>query len=177
MTRSRTVSCVRGLAFALVCWGQLARSQTALPTEIEQELQRRQEQEYRRLAWQMPKYSQADLDAWVRHYRDEMLIRLTGCPGTTAEYDAQVLEELPRRIDRLRANGLLKLPTPYEDPKTYLEMAILVQQIEDGMNRSLGANPVPRPVFGTLPTGEIEASVERFASGAGYLVKFESGLF
>lgn len=159
-------------AVALTCLPYHAMAQSSA---IRQKLAQDQEEAYGRLGWSMPRYRQADLDARVQRHQEENISQLTGRPGTTAEYDARVMEEILSRVQTMRAKGLLQLPTGYEDPQTYLELAILTDQIETGIQRTFGKDLIPRPVFGTLPTGEVDASVRQ--ESGGYLVAFDSGLF
>lgn len=171
----RTFSVALSLTAVLACSPQLAATQPPSTRDIQQYLERQQEMSYKNLGWTMPTYSQADLDAQIRRLQEENLVESIGQPETTAEYDARVMEEVLGRVQTMRAKGLLQLPTRYEDPRMYLELAILVYQIETGNQRVFGKDLVPRPVFGTLPTGEVNASVKR--QSGGYLVAFDSGLF
>lgn len=165
-----SVGCGEGQRKAL---DSTARAQT----RIEALLQARQEEAYRRLGWKVEKHAQSDLDAWLHHVYQDQIAALTGRPYTSPEYDAHVIEEVNRRIGRLGERGLLHLPSPYEDPKTYLEMAIVADQIEEGIVTAFGSPIVPHLLFGSLPTGEIQAHAERMEWGNEYLVTFESGLF
>jgi hypothetical protein len=149
---------------------------TASNTKVQQLLQDQQEEAYRRLGWQPRTYRQADLYAWVKEYETQQLNTFAGRAHSTSEYDAAVNVEISRRIERLGEKELLKLPTKYEDPKAYLEVAILIDQLEEGMTRSFGHTLVPRPVFGTLPTGQVEATASRKGWGDEYFVTFNSGL-
>src|SRR5262249_5862055 len=119
-------------------------------------------------------YTQTDLESYLAQFKQIQKRTGEALPGATPQSVAASETRVQRTIDNLRARGLLTLPTPYEEPQTYLEMAITLNELEEGMIRVFGRPLAPRPIFGTLPSAHIQASVEPI--NGEYLLIFETGL-
>jgi hypothetical protein len=72
--------------------------------------------------------------------------------------------------------GKVNTPTPYELPGTYWLMSSLAEDIERLQPKS-PQKELPRPVFGTLPTGKVNARAILVPTSNEYLLVFESEIF
>jgi hypothetical protein len=137
-------------------------------------LEERQERAFRALGVNPRIYTQGDLDAYVIELKQAQARIAAEVPGSNSQTIAASHAKVERNLASLRARGLLTLPTRYENPKTYLDMALVLNELEDGMVRVFQRPLAPRPIFGSLPRAAIQASVEPIDGE--YLVTFEAGL-
>jgi hypothetical protein len=81
------------------------------------------------------------------------------------------------RLKVLEMEGLLKEspPTKFEDIPTYLNILFVAQRLEEGTRNSADHVVLKRPIFGTLPSGPVNA--QTVFRGSEYFVAFSSGLF
>jgi hypothetical protein len=72
----------------------------------------------------------------------------------------------------------LKPPTPYESPALFYVLAQMVHSIRQAVSADDLRHILPPPlIFGTLPTGQVNARAVLMPGADYYLVLFESGLF
>ena len=88
-------------------------------------------------------------------------------------------EHISNTFSNYRKNILtLKLPTPYESPPLFYVLAEMVRSIRLAVSADDLRHILPPPlIFGTLPTGQVNAQAVLTPGSDYYLVLFESGLF
>lgn len=106
---------------------------------------------------------------------------------SVAEVRKKVLEQLRRtgwQAEELAGQGdrpSATPPTPYEDPYDYSLIASVAEAIRGAMRSERryegSVEACERIVFGTLPTGAVNARVLRVPGSNGYLALFNNGLF
>jgi len=95
--------------------------------------------------------------------------------GPTA--DAKETEAHARRkVEEIQALLKESPPTPYDDLSTYLNILSLARHLEDSARNSADALVLTRPIFGTVPLGEVNARVY-MPDGTEYIVVFSCGFF
>ncbi len=97
-------------------------------------------------------------------------------------FPADVISKMKANMkQRLEDVAKIEVPTPYEDPSHYQFILGLAHDIEEAarvlrLEEHSSLNYV-RPIFGTLPTGKVNAMTIAVPSSDDYLVVFESELF
>ncbi|MCK9621347.1 MAG: hypothetical protein M0R47_12520 [Methylobacter sp.] len=95
----------------------------------------------------------------------------------------RIIKALPRREEWESASDILSaakleevtLPTRYEEIGAYFLTQNISQSVRDAIRRKTQAEKVPMIVWGTLPTGEVNAAAQKI--GAENLVILNRGLF
>jgi hypothetical protein len=98
-----------------------------------------------------------------RYEFDEWTIRYLVEKSVAAHYPGAAESERTELIDRAvetQRRAFTALPTPYENPQTYFLLTHLVDGIEETA-RLLGWALPPRPLLGTLATGQMNAVTVR----------------
>ncbi|MDA0184315.1 hypothetical protein OJ997_28680 [Solirubrobacter phytolaccae] len=85
-------------------------------------------------------------------------------------------EAIPKILQEEFARGLAMRPSRYEDPLTHMLMVRLADDLEKTAG-TLGYELPPRPVFGTLPLGQLNASAIAVPDSSEHLIVFQKGLF
>jgi hypothetical protein len=150
-------------------------------------LEERQRTLYTQLGWRPKHYSRDELEKINQLENEQLLATLATFPGITK---SDIDHFRTRLAERNKALGEIRLPTPYEDPFSYQVIRIAATQIDAAVKEFQKADSslpdkaltVPEIVFGTLPTGEVDASTELVnprddQSQHVYLVIFETGFF
>lgn len=90
--------------------------------------------------------------------------------------DAREKETYQRRkVEEIEALLKESPPTRYDDLATYLNILSLARHLEDSAQQSADALVLKRPIFGTVPSGAVNALL--LPGGTEYIVVFPSGLF
>lgn len=139
----------------------------------EQELERLQARTYSSLGMSPPRGAAAASDPLSEFETDVMQQFIAASVGIPV---AEVRRSMERNEAAFRD---LRPPTRFESPVVYRTIRMLASEIERASQRSAyptRAAPV-RPLFGTLPTGQVDAVKVALLSGDGSLVLIHSGLF
>jgi hypothetical protein len=152
-------------------WPAGAASQLELLQEsVYSDLARRAGLRGPRHAYQVFADSPIPSHLWEDKVRDELGSLIGKEPGTV---------DLTSAFSDYRKNVLsLKPPTPYESPALFYVLAQMLHAIRNAVSADDLRQIMPPPlIFGTLPTGQINAQAVLPPGANYYLVLFESGLF
>ena len=105
-------------------------------------------------------------EEFVRKFYDE----------TGGAEPGQSFEEFRRYYLDMFQKAIALTPTPYEEPEWYSLLTDMTSKIEELLKRR-AISLDNFPLFGTLPTGRINAMAVAVPHSIHYLILFESGLF
>jgi hypothetical protein len=123
-----------------------------------------QKDEYKRLGQSLPNKSEI-LETALR------IGALMGHKPGTAAYDA-VVSEMMAKYDEAQS----QVPTPYESAHWYGLANLLVQDVEEAA-RVLSLRIPIQPLFGSVPSGMVNAATYYLPETGEYIIVFAAGLF